>query len=79
MATHSIQYSCLENLMDRGTSGAVVHRVAKSHTQLEQLSTHTHKHKHSQVDTWTITVGFIWNSMMLGWFFSYLIGKGLFG
>jgi len=29
MATHSLQYSCLENSMDRG-----VHGVAKSWTQL---------------------------------------------
>ena len=63
--------------MDRGTSGAVVHRVAKSQTQLKQLSTHT-QHKHSQVNTWTIAVRFTWNSMMLGWFSSYLICKGLF-
>ena len=28
------QYSCLENFMDRGASQAIVHRVAKSWTQL---------------------------------------------
>ena len=33
-----IQYSCLENSMDRGTWGATVHEIAKSRTQ---LSTHT--------------------------------------
>ena len=27
-----VQYSCLENPMDRGTWGATVHRVAKSWT-----------------------------------------------
>ena len=27
------QYSCLENPMDRGAWGAIVHRVPKSHTQ----------------------------------------------
>ena len=31
-----LQYSCLENPMDRG---ATVHRVTKSWTQLKQLST----------------------------------------
>ena len=31
--------SCLENCMDRGAWWATVHRVAKSRTQLEQLST----------------------------------------
>ena len=35
MATHSIlQYSCLENPMDRGVWRAAVHRVAKSQTQV---------------------------------------------
>ena len=33
-----IQYSCLENSMDRETWGATVHEIAKSRTQ---LSTHT--------------------------------------
>ena len=27
-----LQYSCLENPMDRGASWATVHRVAKNHT-----------------------------------------------
>ena len=37
-----LQYSCLENPMDKGARQATVHRVAKSHTQLKRLSTHTH-------------------------------------
>ena len=36
------QYSCLENPMDRGVCQATVHGVAKSQTQLKQLSTHAH-------------------------------------
>ena len=32
------QYSCLENPMDRGAWRATVHRVAKSHKRLKQLS-----------------------------------------
>ena len=36
-----LQYSCLENLMDRGAWWATVHRVAKSQTQMKQLRTHT--------------------------------------
>ena len=36
------QYSCLENLIDRGAWWATVHRVVNSWTGLEQLSTHTH-------------------------------------
>ena len=34
------QHSCLENPKDRGAWWAMVHRVAKSWTQLKQLSTH---------------------------------------
>ena len=37
-----LQYSCLENPMDRGAWRATVHRVSKSQTQLKQLSTCTH-------------------------------------
>ena len=34
-----LQYSCLENLMDRGGWQATVHRVTKSRTQRDRLST----------------------------------------
>ena len=37
---YPLQYSGLENLMDRGAWGATVHRVAKSQTWLKRLSTH---------------------------------------
>ena len=37
-----LQYSCLDNPMDRGAWKAIVHRVAKSRTRLKQLSMHTH-------------------------------------
>ena len=36
-----LQYSCLENPMDRGAWWATVHEIAKSQTQ---LNTHTHTH-----------------------------------
>ena len=35
-----LQYSCLENSMDRRAWRASVHRVAKSRTQLKRLSMH---------------------------------------
>ena len=42
-----LQYSCLENPMDRGAGyEATVHRAAKSQTQLKQLSVHI---KHQQM------------------------------
>ena len=36
-----IQYSCLENPMDRGVWRTTVHGVAKSQTRLKRLSMHT--------------------------------------
>ena len=38
---NSLQYSCLESSTDIGALQAEVHRVAKSQTQLKQLSTPT--------------------------------------
>ena len=38
---YPLQYSCLENPMDRGAWQATVHGIAKSGTQLKQLSMHT--------------------------------------
>ena len=39
-----LHYSCLENPVDRGTCRLQVHRVAKSQTQLKQLSMFAHAH-----------------------------------
>ena len=45
-----LQYSCLENPMDRGAWQATVHRVTKSQTQLKQLSTaHQTKERESGI------------------------------
>ena len=37
---YPLQYSCLENLINRGAWQAMVHGVAKSWTRLKRLSTH---------------------------------------
>ena len=37
-----LQYSCLENLMDRRSWWAIVHRLSKSQTWLKRLSRHVH-------------------------------------
>ena len=37
-----LQYSCLENPMDRGAWWDTVHEVTNSWTQLKQLSIHAH-------------------------------------
>ena len=45
-----LQYSCLENPIERGgTWRATVHRVAKSQTQLKQLSTHACTYKDAAI------------------------------
>ena len=46
------QYSCLENLMDRGAWWATVDRVAKSRTWMRRFS--THKDSSTQKPDWTI-------------------------
>ena len=46
-----LQYSCLENAMDRGAWEATVHGVAKSQAQLS-THTHTHTHTHTQHTVW---------------------------
>ena len=51
-----LQYPCLERIpMDRGDWQAIVHRIAKSWTQLKRLSTHAHLLQ-LNIPTWT------WNS-----------------
>ena len=48
-----LQYSCLENSMDRGAKWAIVHRVAKSWTWLTHTHTHnTHTHTHTLTRTY---------------------------
>ena len=56
-----LQYSCLENPMDRGTWSAAVHGVAKSQTRLSDFTFTFHFHAlekematHSSVLAWRI-------------------------
>ena len=43
-----LQYSCLENPMDKGAWQATDYGVAKSRTQLStRMHTHTHTHTHT--------------------------------
>ena len=48
-----LQYSCLENPMDRGAWRATVHGVAQSQTGLKRLSTHAL----TRYRTWSIRTG----------------------
>ena len=45
-----LQYSCLENPMDRGAWWATVHWIEKSQTQLKWPSTHTHTLNEANLD-----------------------------
>ena len=54
-----LQYSCLENPMDRGAWWATVHGVAKSWTWLKQLSTHTCTCAHTNTYTHTYFMSFM--------------------
>ena len=47
-----LQYSCLENSMDRAAWWAIVHGATESQTT-EQPSAHTHTHTHTRRDTHT--------------------------
>ena len=56
-----LQYSCLENPMDRGACSAAIHGVAESRTQLSDFTFTFHFHvlekemaTHSSVLAWTI-------------------------
>ena len=42
---NQLQYSCLENPMDRGAWQTTAHRVTKSQTGLNDYHTHTHTNK----------------------------------
>ena len=48
-----LQYSCLENPMDRGAWRATVHGVTQSQTRLKRLSTHARTHYRA----WSIRTG----------------------
>ena len=51
-----LQYSCLQNPMDRGAWLATVHRVAKSQTRLSnRVYVHIHTHIHARTHTHTHT------------------------
>ena len=47
---NSLQYSCLENSLDRGTERATVHNVSES-DMTEHARSHTHTHTHTQIQT----------------------------
>ena len=46
-----LQYSCLENPVDRGAWQATVHSTAKSETRMSDWTLHTHTHTHTHTLT----------------------------
>ena len=51
-----LQYSCLENSMDRGVWQATVYGVAKNGIQLSMhVGAHAHTHTHTHMHTHTLT------------------------
>ena len=46
-----LQYSCLENPMDREVWQATGHRVSKSQTRLKRVGMHAHTHTHTHTHT----------------------------
>ena len=50
-----LQYSCLENPMDRGSWRTTVHRVAKIWTWLKQLNTYAYIHTYIHICTYPMT------------------------
>ena len=48
---NSLQYSCLENPMDRGAWWATVHRVTMSQIQLRLVRAHAHTHTPTHTHT----------------------------
>ena len=49
---YPLQYSCLENSIDRGACWATVHGVTKSQPQQSSQHTHTHTHTHFLAALW---------------------------
>ena len=57
-----LQYSCMENSMDRGAWQAMVYEVSKSRTGLSMhrhTDTQTHRHTHTHTHTHTVLASFL--------------------
>ena len=60
-----LQYSCLENPMDRGACQAIVHRVTHSQTQLKQLRMHTCICTLLHINTYLQRTNLTWNNWVI--------------
>ena len=64
-----LQYSCLENLMDRGAWRAMVHKVAKSRTRLKQLSSSSKKVEGYHQNVNVVMMYYCRDDMTFIWYF----------
>ena len=55
---NTLQYSCLENPLDRGAWWATVHRVTRSLTRLKRLSMHAYNHPQSPDGNTAVSGGY---------------------
>ena len=62
-ACHLLQYSCLENPIDRGARHATVPRVTNSQTRLKQLSMHTCKSWAWRLKSIFHSANFVWSQL----------------
>ena len=60
---HLLQYSCLENPIDRGARHATVPRVTNSQTRLKQLSMHTCKSWAWRLKSIFHSANFVWSQL----------------
>ena len=68
-----LQYSCLENPMDRGAWWATVHGVTKSWRRLKQLSTAQYRYFHNPSQQMILTYNFF--PTLRFWFYWQYYGK----
>ena len=68
-----LQYSCLENLTDRGTWWTTVHRASKSQIRLKQLSTHTMRSKSLSMRHYRNRFSYDFGALIYGTFSCFLI------
>ena len=67
-AGNPLQYSCLENPMERGAWRATVHWVAQSQTWLKWLSTHvSHRRLPPNVQRWLAVCSHMGNVLKVWW------------
>ena len=71
---NSLQYSCLENPMDRGARGTTVQGIAKSQIWLKQFSMHAQMHSGAYFDIYFFCMPIICPFKKFSWYCFYRLG-----